>query len=225
MSAKGCRLSYSAGDHASPIRPLEVLSKSVVVRRPPWMFRLKTDKNNLESSFRKFERYFGGHNVGFTALLTLIIFNSLRFPVFLQITIRSDFFPCNLYICTLHHAVLHIPVYSKIAFSVAVKFSKNREKSSRSILVFISISLIVLYYFFFAKKAENSWFYFCKKKKVCFYRFDCFFYLYNINPLITHSSIELYLYILRKYKHRNIEREKRFIVRRWVNKEKNLSIK
>lgn len=96
MSAKGCRLSYSAGGHASPIRSLEVLPKSVVVHWPPWMFRLKTDKNNLESSFRKFERYFGGRNVGFTALM-LIIFHSLRFPVSLRITIRPDFFPCNLY--------------------------------------------------------------------------------------------------------------------------------
>lgn len=78
MSAKGCRLSYSAGGHASPTRPLEVLVKSVVVRRPPWIFRLKTDKNNLDSLVGKFERYLGGRNVGF-------IINNFPINIFLII--------------------------------------------------------------------------------------------------------------------------------------------
>jgi len=137
MSAKGCRLSYSAGGHASPTRPLEVLLKSVVVRRLPWIFRLRTDKNNLESPFEKFERYFGSRNVGFTALLMLIIFHFLHFSLSLQITTGPDLFLAISTTCTLHHAVLRIPVYSIIAFSIAVKFSKERgKKFSIDIVIF-----------------------------------------------------------------------------------------
>lgn len=95
MSAKGRHPSYSAGGYASSTRPLEVLSKTVTVYRPPWMSHRRNDINN--SPFGKFEREFGGHNASYTALLMIIIFHFLNFPVSPQITIRSDFFRCDLY--------------------------------------------------------------------------------------------------------------------------------
>lgn len=146
MSAKGCRLSYSAGGHASPTRPLEVLLKSVVVRRPPWIFRLRTDKNNLESPFEKFERYFGSRNVGFTALLMLIIFHSLHFPLSLQITTGPDLFSCDLYdMYVTSRCITYSRVFDNCFFNCCKVFEREREK----VLDRYRYFSIVLYYFIF----------------------------------------------------------------------------
>lgn len=112
---RGAARVIQRGGHASPTRPLEVLSKSVTVRRPPWISCCRPDINNSESLFGKFERYFGGRNASFTALLMLIIFHSLRLSVSFQIAIQPDFFRCDLWLYILYRAaILHIPV--KIAF-------------------------------------------------------------------------------------------------------------
>lgn len=137
---------FSGGPRFADSPPRSITQVRSCASATPWIFRLRADKNNLESPFEKFERYFGSRNVGFTALLMLIIFHFLHFSLSLQITTGPDLFSCDLYdMYVTSRCITYSRIFDNCFFNCCKVFEREREK----VLDRYRYFSIVLYYFIF----------------------------------------------------------------------------